>query len=237
MTSRMLVEMGYEATIKAFEKQIVASSPRTRSAIPALAARVVPSISRSCWLCQTISSMPRILKKVLISIFVFWVFISTCYGGTFYKWVDKDGAVNFTDNYNHIPSEYRNQAQREEFGEPQEVESPPIPPASTHEGESARVDIYGKGEDYWRAKVQLWKKQLQEATENIEGITRKINERAEEEAGKNLSHAQRNMDLAYRNQLLEELSKYQAQVRKANEMLSKITKEAKEAKASPEWLR
>ncbi len=177
------------------------------------------------------------MKKVLVSIFVLWILVSTGYGGTVYKWVDKEGVVNFTDDNNQIPSEYRNQVQNEELGESQEVEPLAPPPVSTHESEGTNVDIYGKGEDYWRAKVQPWKKQLQDATENIESITRKINERAEEEAGKNLSRTQLNMDLAYRNQLLEEISKYQAQVRKANEMLRKITKEAKEANASPEWLK
>jgi len=176
------------------------------------------------------------MKRVWISIFVLWVLVSAGYGGTVYKWMDKDGVVNFTDNYNRIPSEYRNQVQKLEFGDSQEVETPAaLPPVSTYEDKGARVDIYGKGDDYWRAKVRPWKKQLQEATENIKIITRKINERAKEEAGKNLSRTQLNIDLAYRNQLLEEISKYQAQIRKANEMLNEITEEAKEAKARPEW--
>jgi hypothetical protein len=176
------------------------------------------------------------MKTVLMSVFVLSVFVSTGYGGTVYKWMDKDGVLNFTNDDNRIPSEYRNQVQKLEFGGSQEVGTPALPPVWTYEGEGARVDIYGKGGDYWRAKVQPWKKELQEATENIETIARKINERAKEEAGKNLSRTQLNMDLAYRNQLLEEISKYQAQVRKANEMLSKIKQEAKEAKARPEWL-
>ena len=99
------------------------------------------------------------MKKVLMSIFVLWVLVSTGYGGTVYKWVDKAGVVNFTDDDNQIPSEYRNQVQNEELGESQEVETPAPPPVSTHESEGTKVDIYGKGEDYWRAKVQPWKKQ------------------------------------------------------------------------------
>jgi len=176
------------------------------------------------------------MKTVLMSIFVSWVLVSAGYGGTVYKWTDKDGVVNFTNDDDRIPFEYRNQVQKLEFGGPQRVETPALLPVSTHEDEGARVDIYGKGDDYWRAKVQPWKEQLREATENIETIARKINERAKEEAGKHLSRAQLNMDLAYRNQLLEEISEYQAQVRKANEMLNEIKQEAKEAKARPEWL-
>ena len=174
------------------------------------------------------------MKAVLINIFLLWVLVSTGYGGTIYKWIDKDGAMNFTNDDNRIPSEYRDQVQELEFGGLEET--PALPRVSTREDEGARVDIHGKGEDYWMAKVQPWKEQLQKATENIEAITRKINERAKEETGKHLSRAQLNMDLTYRNQLLEEISKYQAQVRKAGEMLNEITQEAKEAKARPEWL-
>jgi len=176
------------------------------------------------------------MKKVLMSISVIWALVSTGYGGTIYKWVDKDNTVNFTDDYDQIPSQYRNQVQQKELRESQDVETPAPPPAPTPESEEARVDIYGKGEDYWRARVQPWKKQLQEATENIQSIIRKINERVKEEAGKDLTRIQQNMDLAYRNQLLEEMSKHQAQVRKAKEMLNKITDEAERAKANPEWL-
>jgi len=173
------------------------------------------------------------MKKALMSIFVLWVLVSTGYGGTVYKWTDKDGVVNFTDDYNQIPPQYRNQIQREELGESQKVETPA--PAQGSEG--AKVDIYGMGEDYWRAKVQPWKKQLQEAKENIEKINRKMNERVEEEAGKTLSHGQWNMDRAYRRELIDERSKYETQVREADEMLSKIAKDAEDAKADPEWLK
>jgi hypothetical protein len=177
------------------------------------------------------------MKKALMSIIVLWVLVSTGYGGTVYKWVDKDGVINFTDDYTQIPSQYRNQVQMEELGESPRVETPVPPPVSTQKSEGAKVDIYGMGEDYWRAKVQPWKKQLKEATENIERINRKINERVEEESDKRLSPTQWNMDIAYRKPLIQERSKYEAQVREANEMLSKIAKEAEEAKANPEWLK
>jgi len=177
------------------------------------------------------------MKKALMSILVLWVFVSIGYGATVYKWVDKEGVINFTDDYNQIPPQYRNQIQMEELRGSQKVETPASPPASAKGSKGAKVDIYGMGEDYWRAKVQPWRKQLQEAKENIARINRKINERVEGEAGKILSHGQRDMDRAYRKPLIEERSKYEAQIREADEMLSKIAKEAEEAKADPGWLR
>lgn len=38
-------------------------------------------------------------------------------------------------------------------------------------------------------------------------------------------------------QLIEERSKYEAQMKEANEMLEKIKKEAEEAKADPVWIK
>jgi len=178
------------------------------------------------------------MKKALMSIFVLWVLVSTGYGGTLYKWVDKDGVVNFTDDYTKIPSQYRNQVQMEELGESRKVETPAPPPLSTEKTEGAKVDIYGMGEDYWRAKVAPWKKQLKEALENIESINRKIDERVEGRVGRHfLSHTQWTMDQVYLKPLMEERSGYEAQVKEANEMLSRIAKEAEEAKADPEWIK
>ena len=37
------------------------------------------------------------------------VFISPSYGATIYHWVDKNGVANFTDDYEKLPFEYRNQ--------------------------------------------------------------------------------------------------------------------------------
>ena len=177
------------------------------------------------------------MKKVLASIFVLLVLVSTGYSGTIYKWVDKDGVVNFTDDYTQIPPQYRNQVRKEELGEPTKVETPAPPPVSTQKSKTPEVDIFGMGEDYWRAKVQPWQKQLKEATENIGTINRKISDSLDEEAGKSLGRTQWNIGLAYRKQLTDERSKYEAQVREANEMLSKIAKEAEEAKANPDWVK
>ena len=93
------------------------------------------------------------------------------------------------------------------------------------------------GEDSWRAKVQPWKNQLKEATENCERINRKIDDKIMEQGGKLLSPTQFDMKRAEIAQLKDERSKCEAQIREANEMLNKIAKEAGEAKADPEWLK
>ena len=42
-------------------------------------------------------------------------FISPSYGATIYHWVDKNGVANFTDDYEKLPSEYRNQIHKCQF--------------------------------------------------------------------------------------------------------------------------
>ena len=46
------------------------------------------------------------MKKLLFILFIF-IFASSA-SAAIYKWVDKEGVVNFTDDESRIPSAYRN---------------------------------------------------------------------------------------------------------------------------------
>ena len=177
------------------------------------------------------------MRKNLISILIFWVFVSMVYGDVVYKWVDKDGVVNFTDDPTNIPPQYRNRMEKEEKGDYQEVEAPPPGSVSPQKREGEKLDLYGMGEDYWRAKVQPWKNQLKEAAKNCERLSEKLNDKTMEEGGKLLSPTQYEVKKAEIGRLKDERSKCEAQAREAKEMLDKIAKEAEEAKANPEWVK
>ena len=58
-------------------------------------------------------------------LFLLLVSVSISNAASIYKWVDKDGSVNFTDDLNKVPPEYRNQTQMEET---RDFEKPQIPP-------------------------------------------------------------------------------------------------------------
>jgi hypothetical protein len=179
------------------------------------------------------------MRKVLLTIFVLWVFSSIANGVTIYKWMDKDGRMNFTDDYTKIPPQYRDQVKTEEREEsPSQKAGTPISPvAPAEKKESVKVDRHGLGEDYWRNKVLPWKKQLKEATENYERVNARISERLQEQSGRLMSPTQWNMNRAEMKTLTEERSGYEAQMREAREMLEKIAKEAEEAKANPDWVK
>jgi hypothetical protein len=182
------------------------------------------------WLMIIIVAMP--------SLFLF-LSLPSVYGVTIYKWKDKNGVVNFTDDPGKIPPEYRDQVEREvgedtsSAGLPTSVQTPS---QSSEEVRETGKDIYGFGETWWREKARPWNQQLKDATANLEAVNNKIIEGTQNIIGKYSSPTQYNMYTAELERLKGERAKYQAQVDEAKEMLKKLGKEAQDAKADPNWL-
>jgi hypothetical protein len=175
------------------------------------------------------------MKRMFI-LLILLVFISPAYATTAYKWVDDKGVVNLTDDFSIVPPEYRDGVSTEVMEETPSVKVPTSPQATPQKIEEAKTDIYGIGETWWRGKAHPWKEQFEEATANYEATNQKIIERAEALSRKYWSPTQYKMNMVDLEKLKEERLKYQAQIAEAKEMLEKISKEAKEAKADPDWL-
>jgi len=180
------------------------------------------------------------MKKLLI-VLVLLAFVVPGYAATIYKWVDKEGVVNFTDDYDKVPPAYRDKVEVETRKDVQEERAPLPPQAITPGGkeEEIRTDIYGRDETWWRERVRPWKEQLKEATENYERVREEYMKQAEGLGpytfGK-MSLTQYQMLSSRLNILNNDMEKYHAQMVEANEMLEKLSKEAKETKADPAWL-
>jgi hypothetical protein len=183
------------------------------------------------WLIIIVIAMP--------SLFLF-LLLPPVHGITFYKWVDKDGVANFTDDPENVPPQYRDQVERE-VGEDTSNAEPPAsvqsPSQGSEEVRETRKDIHGMGETWWREKARPWNQQLKDATANLEAVNNKIIERTETFTQKYSSPTQVNMYNAGLETLKGERAKYQAQVDEAKEMLKKLAKEAEDAKADPDWLK
>ena len=167
------------------------------------------------------------------------IFSVPVYSATIYKWVDKEGVVNFTDDLSKVPPSYRNQVEVEERKDVKEEVIPPPPQAVTrgNEQEEIKTDIYGRDETWWREKVRPWKERLKEATEKYEAAEKKYTEKSDELSRRRFgSPTQYKMNIIELDKVREEKEKYQAQISEANEMLDKLSKEAKETKADPAWL-
>jgi hypothetical protein len=175
------------------------------------------------------------MMKFVIGL-ILLAFISPAYAATIYKWVDKEGVVNFTDDYNNVPSSYRDRLEIKHYLT--EGVAPAytldVPPQKRAE---AKADLYGRDETWWRDKVRPWKEQLKEATANYERFHEKFMVKAEELSDRRFgSRTQYKMDIIQLDQVKEEMFKYEDQIAEAKEMLEKLSKEAKETKANPAWL-
>jgi len=178
------------------------------------------------------------MRKILY-IICFLVFISSAHGATVYKWVDKEGVVNFTDDLSKVPPSYRNRVETEERKDLKEEVIPQSPQAATRESEpvETKTDIYGRDETWWREKVRPWKERLREATESYEAAEKRYTEKSDELSRRRFgSSTQYKMNIIELDKMRGEKEKYQAQISEANGMLDKLSKEAKETKADPAWL-
>lgn len=180
--------------------------------------------------------------RSMIYILFFLIFISLVYAQTVYKWTDEKGVIHFSDDLDGVPPAYRDRVKVEKWEDIRKPEASSPAPSGTplQNKEEGQTDIYGQDEAYWRGKVRPWKEQLQEATENYERVRGEHIKQAEgldqSNFGK-MSLTQYQMLSSRLKVLNEEMAKYQAQMDEANKMLDKITKEAEEAKADPEWVK
>lgn len=176
-------------------------------------------------------------KAILLLILLF--FFSPSYGATIYQWVDNNGTYNFTDDYQKIPSAYRNQAHLKKMEDVPEMGSPALPstPKAAPRKEEVKKDILGLGEEWWREKVRLWEGQLGEASENYRAADQEfLNESDKLILRKYGSHQQFKSTILGMGRIREERAKYEAKVIEAEVMLQKISREAEESKADPDWL-
>ena len=175
------------------------------------------------------------MKKFMVISFLL-IFTSSVSAANIYKWVDKDGKVNFTDDLDKVPAVYRNQA--EVMREDIPTGKISTPQAVSPKGEEVRTDVYDQDEAYWRGRVRPWNGRLKEAEANYEKAHENFMQKAMELSQMRYgSRTQYKMKIIELDTAKEEMMKYQAQIAEINEMLEKISKEAKEAKANPDWLK
>ena len=180
------------------------------------------------------------MRKVMLLLLVLSFFLSPCYGATVYQWVDDNGTYNFTDDHEKIPFAYRNQVRIMKMEDFREVASPAlplIPKAAPQKGE-VKTDILGLGEEWWREKVHPWERQLGEATENYQAANEEFLKESDLLILRKFGSPQQfKSTIIGMNNIKGERAKYEAEVIQAEEMLEKISREAEELQADPDWLR
>jgi len=180
--------------------------------------------------------------RIMLIFLILLTFVFPAYGANIYKWVDEKGVVNFTDDFNNVPSAYRGQVEVREYltegGSPLTTVERPSPSVASKPEEEIRADLYGRDETWWREKVRPWRERLEEATKNRDRIQNEIVRRAEELGTRTFwSRSQYQIQASGVARLKEEMMMYEAQIAEARGQLAKLSKEAEESKANPDWLR
>lgn len=151
-----------------------------------------------------------------------------------YKWVDEKGVVHFSDDPTSIPEKYRSKI--EKMGLPYEYEE-----GRKEELKEKKKDNYkdqlGRGEEYWKSRVEEWKNKMKVAQDRLEELRQKYNELTEK-YNESKSTGQRNILRQQRDQVKIEMDQVKAQLEEAKLMLEKkIPEEAELYKAKPEWIK
>jgi hypothetical protein len=174
-----------------------------------------------------------------ISVIVFFVFfISEISFAQVYKWVDEKGVSHFTDDIMQIPEKNRPEAEKIGSSEEEEKEQPKVEGEVTPKGkEEAYGDRLGRGESYWKGRVEEWRKKLRERQDRLEALRAKYNELTERH-NDSKSTAERGNLRKERDQVKNEMDQCKIQIEEARDMLEKkIPEEAELYKAKPEWVK
>ena len=105
-------------------------------------------------------------------------------------------------------------------------------------GEGKTADIYGIGEDWWRDRIRPWKERREELDGRYESAEKKFMEMAED-----LSKRRYGNRHTIKAKIIEldradkEALKYRDQIAETEEVLERISKDAEESKANPDWLK
>ena len=160
-----------------------------------------------------------------------------------YQWVDGKGTLHFTDDLSLVPERYRNQVQKKKV--PKEPSPLPRPPDTTEEKEEIsspvpeQKDTVGRGEEWWRMKVEEWNEKLLLANQNYETAYAewKAKEKELEESKFKPKSLQRKL-MAEMKLLEDRMKEWEKQKEEAKNMLEKVLpKEAEDYHANPDWIK
>ncbi len=173
--------------------------------------------------------------KIILIILLTLLAIEPSYSQV-YRWVDEKGVVHFTDDFMNIPEKYRPKMDKVGVPEGKAEAKPEGEPVTKKKGEIYR-DQLGRGEEYWKNRVEEWSKKLKTAQEKIENLRIKYNELTER-INDSKSTAERSHLRKERDQTKQEMDQQRNQAEEAKLMLEKkIPEEAELYKARSEWIK
>ena len=172
------------------------------------------------------------IRTILILLIMF--FCSSSFA-QIYKWVDEHGVVHYADDFTRVPEKYQRNMVKVEGVDPGQSRSGNE--SLLKNKEDNYKDRLGRGEDYWRGRVDESRnrmKSLQEKGENLRlrynELTTRFNDSRSsvERAGLRNERAQTKQEMDKNKVEIEEVK---------NTLEKKIPAEAELYKAKPEWMK
>jgi len=195
------------------------------------------------------------MRKICLIIAAGLLFYSAmAFGQEVYRWVDEQGTVHFTDDLGQVPEKYRDKIQKKTppkeppITQPTPPRStppqPPAPPMGTEVEKGSgppprQKDILGRGEEWWRAKVNEWNEKLKTAQRNYENSYSEWKAKENElESSKFKPDSVKRKLKAEIKDLEEKTKGLEKQMDEVKNMLENVLpKQAQDYQANPEWLK
>ncbi len=165
------------------------------------------------------------------------VFSSSASATEVSSWLDEKGVVNYTDDHNNVPSKYCNRVETRIMEDIQKPVTTASSQTSVPEGKEIRIDISGRDVTWWKEKVALLRKNLNEAAANYESQRNKFMDKTTEFSGNFGSRTQYKMNVRELNRITAEMDKHEIRMVESKEKLERLFREAEESKANPDWLK
>jgi hypothetical protein len=172
---------------------------------------------------------------IRITLILLIVFCGSPSFAEIYKWVDERGGVHYVDDFTKVPEKYQWNMMKVEGMDLEQ--SRDANESLLRNKEDNYKDRLGRGEDYWRGRVDESKNRMKSLQEKGENLRLKYNELTTR-FNESRSSVERAGLRNERDQAKQELDKNRVEIEEVkNTLEKKIPEEAEFYKAKPEWMK
>jgi hypothetical protein len=171
------------------------------------------------------------MRAIILLAVCFLLFSATAVNAEFYRWVDKDGKENFTNDPVKVPPEYRDHSAPVEIREERvSVGDKPTAPNKATVSVKEHKDKYGRGEEWWHRRAENLRLKLRDLQDEYDLVLKKERDRETKQTIGKKKKSKTNYE-----QKKMKLEKDLARARRALDV--DLPEEARKADAYPGWIR
>ena len=114
------------------------------------------------------------MKTIWLPLLLLSLLTPTVAPAAFYQWTDAEGVVHFTDNRNHIPTQYRDQAHRVEVSDTAPTVVSPDANAVSRPTATVAKTPGGHDERWWRDRFKELRVELKALQDQRTGLEQQL---------------------------------------------------------------